>query len=175
MQLASERMPGASGEVDIPSVTAEDEPAPHYSANSVREGFEDWAVECKIIEAARRCSMGQYHEDKKTGRTIIAIAIFPPADGLTRVLVLMPFGLSLSQGIRLKMDGQPAAQIAPFATCVADGCLVPMVFSGDSIDALKHAGTLAIAATVHGTSTEQMFEISLKGFAAAYGRLISLK
>ena len=164
-----------SGMNESPPVKEDSQPALPNGVDALKESFGDWAVECKIIGAARKCSMGQYQQDKETGRMVIAIAISPTENGSTKIMILMPLGLELAEGIRLKLDNWSTARTAQFATCISDGCLVPIAFSDASMEALMQAKTLAITATVNGSHASPAFNISLKGFAAAYARLMSLR
>lgn len=175
-QLELDRPPQTnSGMSENPPAKEDSQPALPNGVDTLKEGFGDWAVECKIVGAARRCSMGQYQQDRKTGRTVIAIAISPTENGSTKIMILMPLGLELAEGIRLKLDNWSVDHTEQFTTCISDGCLVPIAFSDATMEALKQAKTLTIAATVSSSGTSLAFNISLKGFAAAYARLMSLR
>lgn len=104
-----------------PSDKEGDQPALPNGVDALKESFGDWAVECKIAGAARTCSMGQHRRDTKTGQIVIAIAIFLTENGSTKIVILMPFGLALAQGIQLRLDNWSAEQTAQFATCIVDG------------------------------------------------------
>lgn len=175
-QLESDSKPQTNGEMkETPAVQENGQPGLPNGADALRESFGDWAVECKIVGTARACSMGLFQEDAKTRKKIIAMVISPPENGSTRIMILMPFGLALADGIRLKLDNRPTDHLAQFATCIPDGCLVLIAFSNASMETLKQAKTLTITATLYGSATGPAFTISLKGLAAAHARLMGLR
>lgn len=168
LQLAQNKAAGAGGR----RAAGDGTPLPN-GARAIRESYGDWAVECRILGIVRKCHMGQYQEDG-TGRKMIAMDISAPENGVARVALLMPFGLSLADGIRLQVDERDLAREGRFATCVKDGCLVPLTFSDAEISKLAGARTLTIVATIYGRGTTPAFQISLNGFAAALTRLKTL-
>lgn len=144
-------------------------------ADSLKESYGDWAVECNIVETWKKCSIGQFQYDQQQHAIMFSIEILPPENGDYRGSVRMPFGLKLSDGIRLKLDKQAVEQRGSFATCLLNGCLVPLIFSGSSIEAMKTGKTVVVSATAFSGGQSPTFNVSLKGFAAAIERLRELQ
>jgi len=142
--------------------------------DSVKESFGDWSVECKAISNVRQCRLGQYQEDTKSGKTIVAIQITADENDGVSALLLLPLGLQIGKGVQFKLDDKFQTEKAGFATCVAVGCLVPVHLSPMSVEAVEHAGKLQIVQAVYGSDKPILFSISLKGFSPAYQRLKAL-
>lgn len=144
-------------------------------ADALKESYGDWAVECSIVEARKKCSVGQFQYDQQQRAVIFSIEVLPPEDGGYKIAVMMPFGLNLPDGIRLKLDDGSAEQRGSFATCLPNGCLVPLKFTDSSIEAMKVAKILKVSATAFGDRQNPTFNVSLKGFSSAIERLEDLQ
>jgi invasion protein IalB len=144
-------------------------------ADTLKESYGDWGVECRIIRTQKKCSIGQFQYDQKQRTMMFSIEILPPEDGDYRVTVRMPFGLSLPDGVRLKLDDQAVERRGSFATCLPNGCLVPLKFSAFSIEMIKTARTMTVSGTALGGGQSVTFDVSLKGFSAAIERLRELR
>jgi invasion protein IalB len=138
------------------------------------ERFGDWAVECRTKGTARSCMMGQYQENPDTGKTVVAIEISLKEDGVHKVVLLLPLGVNLNGGVQVKFDEQIVAEHAPYATCLDLGCLVPFEATTAAIEQLKHAQKLQLTPTVFMSNAAPSFNISLRGFEAAWQRLFTL-
>ncbi|MFT4162809.1 invasion associated locus B family protein [Shinella sp.] len=168
LQLAQNDTAGTGGR------QAGDEGAPlPNGADAIKENYGDWAVECRNSGAVRECQMGQYQEDN-TGRKIIAISMSAPENSVARITLLMPFGLSLADGIRLQLDDGFFIKEGRFATCISDGCLVPLILSTAEISRIANVSTMTIIGKVYGQGATPTFKISLKGFSTALARLTEL-
>jgi invasion protein IalB len=143
-------------------------------ADEVKEIYGDWGVICRMIQSTKRCSAGHYQFDEKQQALMFSIEIFPPQDGGYAVAVTMPFGLSLPDGIILKLDGQ-VFERGGFATCFLGGCLVPLKFTSANIETMKSAKTLTVDAKAYAGGNDARLSVSLKGFSAAIERLRSLQ
>ncbi|MBM7326269.1 invasion associated locus B family protein [Agrobacterium sp. S2] len=143
-------------------------------AASINEVYGDWTVNCAIADSSKRCGLSQEQGNKQTGQRLFAIDLQPPADGQTSGVLLLPFGLKLDDGVKLKLDEQNLGQGARFSTCVPSGCLVPVWFPTVATDAMKKAGKLIITATRNGGGEAPTFTISLNGFTTAMSRVAEL-
>jgi len=61
---------------------------------------------------------------------------------------VLPFGLALNQGITLAIDEQETTVALGFSTCLPAGCLVPIGFATESMEAIGAASRLNITATI---------------------------
>lgn len=144
-------------------------------ADGLKENYGDWGVECRIVEERRKCSVGQYQYNQQQRVTIFSIEILLSEDGNYSVLMVMPFGLNLSDGVLLRLDDQAADQRASFLTCLPSGCLAPLKFSPDTIETMKRAKDMRVSATAFGGGQSPTFIVSLKGFSNAIQRLKDLQ
>jgi invasion protein IalB len=85
--------------------------------------------------------------------------------------MLMPFGLKLDAGATLTLDGEDLGSALRFATCVPQGCLLPVSFPTATVDAMKKSKTLTVASVNLGSGEMVTFKVSLEGFAAAIARI----
>lgn len=166
------------GEVEMTQGTASEEPSSvtlPNGADAVKETYGDWAVECRIAQNARECSVGQYQFDQQQRLLMFSIEITQPKNGDYAAIITMPFGLNLPDGIRLRLGDQPVEQLAAFATCLPTGCLAPFKFSTSSIETMKTTKILTVSAKAYAGGKDTSFNVSLKGFPAAIERLKNLQ
>lgn len=143
-------------------------------ADYFKETYGDWGVECTIVEFRRSCSVGQSQYDQ-VHTTIYSIAIYPPENGESKVVILMPFGLKLSEGVTLKIDNLPSQQNANFVTCIKNGCIIVLRFSDKTLDILKTSNILKIGSVSFSSGESTTVNASLRGFSAAIERLRNIK
>ncbi len=144
-------------------------------ASSINETYGDWSVACSIADSRKICVMSQAQGDKQTGERLFAIELQTPKDGKTDGVLLLPFGLKLDDGVKLKLDEQNLGQGARFSTCYPQGCIVPVSFPTVATDAMKKGTSLIITATnVAGGSEVPTLKVSLNGFTAAMDRSTEL-
>lgn len=141
-------------------------------ATSVRETYQAWQVVCGASEGAKQCRMVQEQRQRETRQRILAVELQSSERGLDGLLVL-PFGLALSQGVNLRVDGTPVQEAVPFKTCLPSGCVVSVSFDHRVVDLMARGAILSIeAAADEGGGVE--FQVSLSGFSAAKDRIVSL-
>jgi invasion protein IalB len=87
--------------------------------------------------------------------------------------LIQPFGLLLNGGAFLKIDGGQQGKPLRFSTCMPVGCLVPLSFDADSIANLR-VGTVLCVKVQSADTKEVALSVSLKGFSAAFDRLLVL-
>ncbi len=176
--LAQETQPAAKGDRALAETAVQDGNKSAVSlpngASSISETYGDWTVNCAIADYQKRCGFSQEQGNSQTGQRVFAIELQPPADGQTNGLLLLPFGLKLDDGVKLKLDEQNLGQGARFSTCVPAGCLVPVSFPTVATDAMKKGEKLVITATRDGGGEPPAFTVSLAGFTAAMNRVAEL-
>lgn len=143
-------------------------------AASINETYGDWIVTCNIADDEKVCVFSQTQGNNQTGQRVFAIELRPPVDGKTEGMLLLPFGLKLDDGVKLKIDEQNLGQGARFSTCIPAGCLVPLSFPTVATDALKKGEKLIVNATRSGGREPPVFNIPLDGFTAAFNRTVEL-
>lgn len=176
--FAQEAQPTAKGDRTLAAAPVQDDKKPAVSlpngAASINEVYGDWTVNCAIADNSKRCGLSQEQGNSQTGQRLFAIDLQPPADGQTSGVLLLPFGLHLDDGVKLKLDEQNLGQGARFSTCVPSGCLVPVSFPTVATDAMKKGEKLIITATRNGGGEVPTFTVSLNGFSAAINRAAEL-
>ena len=140
-------------------------------ASSLTESYENWELTCVNQDETPVCSLAQVQINAETQQQMLAIELRPDgAGGLSGVMVL-PFGLALSQGIAIGIDDQEANATLGFTTCLPVGCLVPVGFDAGSIASLATANQLTATAIISDSGDPISFVISLTGLQNAHARL----
>lgn len=142
-------------------------------ATSVREVFRDWIVECQVIGNASDCIISQ-EQTQSDGRRLLLINIRPQNEGTVSGTMVLPFGLILTQGVRIQIDEGAVGDVPlPFHTCQPIGCIVEFTLSAALVKAMRAGAALNILSTVP-DSKEHPFRIPLGGFSAASERALLL-
>lgn len=176
--FAQEAQPTAKGDRTLAAAPVQDDKKPAVSlpngASSINETYGDWTVNCTIADNQKRCGFSQEQGNSQTGKRLFAIDLQPPANGQTNGVLLLPFGLHLDDGVKLKLDEQNLGQGARFSTCLPAGCLVQVSFPTVATDAMKKGEKLVITATRDGGGEAPTFTVSLNGFTTAISRVAEL-
>jgi invasion protein IalB len=140
-------------------------------ATSLSETHGDWTVACRVLDrkgkSGRVCSMTQQQTNRK-GQRALAIELRPEGDGATGVVVL-PFGVAVTKGMRIAVDGTELGSNRPFSTCLQIGCLAPLILGKGDLGKLQAGKKLAVTAAAMGGRTFAI-PASLKGFTSALKR-----
>jgi invasion protein IalB len=143
-------------------------------ASSLQESFQDWSVICVQQGAVKRCTMSQQQSSAQTRQRVLAIELAGNAADKAEGVLVLPFGLSLDAGVALQVDDGVSGPALRFRTCLAAGCIVPVVFDARMLAVLRRAAALKIKATTEGGSPT-VLTVSLKGFGVAFDRVLSLR
>jgi len=153
------------------------EPAPTVAtaqwpngARSVSESYGDWTMNCTREETRTDCVVIQSQGDRRTGRRQFSVELRSPKEGRAEGLILMPFGLQIEPGVTFKLDDRALGKGAPYSSCVADGCLVPISLPTLATDAMKTGQNLTVSATKPDAKEPAVLTVPLSGFAAAFAR-----
>ena len=103
----------------------------------------------------------------------MAVGINPVADGTAKGSILMPFGLALSKGVTIQVDGGQATSPIAYRTCTPGGCIVPLDWTADSVKVIRGGTTLKLAATADNGQPVDL-AVPLKGFSAGFDRALEL-
>ncbi|KAA0968516.1 invasion associated locus B family protein [Aureimonas fodinaquatilis] len=142
-------------------------------ATSINETYDEWIVTCLNGPNGKACSLAQIQNDQKSGQRALAIQLQSSAETATGVL-LLPFGLQLSEGVTMAIDEATPLEKGAFSTCLPQGCMVPLNFDAEKLAALKTGKLLQLAARPMGAAEDAKLQISLKGFNAALNRVQEL-
>jgi invasion protein IalB len=143
-------------------------------ATSLREEHGDWVVACGLPSGTVACTLSQQQTDNRSNQRVLAVELSGRDGGATAVgTIVMPFGLALDQGLTLQIDeGQPTT--VSFGTCVPAGCLAPVTFQTELLDALRRGTTLKLRVIAYDTGNPVDFTVSLKGFSESLNRTVEL-
>lgn len=143
-------------------------------AQSLNEEHGDWTVSCRVGQAEKLCVMSQTLADSDSGRPVLSLELAIPASDRAEGMLLLPFGLRLAAGASFKVDGASLSENRPFLTCVATGCLVPVIFEAAQLGVLRAGTELVIAGVSAGSGEPIELKVSLSGFSRAADRSLEL-
>lgn len=154
-------------------------PAQDGGPDSLRESFRDWAVNCETTPAdaaagsgQRVCEMVQQIDHQESGQRVLAFSLRINDAGDPVAVLIAPFGLRLSEGLRLQVGEEQVAHFG-FDTCLPEGCLVIAPMQEDLI-ATMQAGADGAVVMVSRQGEAVGVPISLMGFTAGLARLRAL-
>ncbi len=139
-------------------------------ADSIIEKYGQWSLDCQRVETGRRCSISQ-----RLGNQLGMEVLQSDTQDSVKALILLPFGLAVSEGITLFIDNKPADHRIPFSTCGSEGCIVPMVVSQKSMEQILQGSQLKIISFDAISSERKEYSIPLEGISRAYLRLKSYR
>lgn len=138
-------------------------------ASTLTETYQDWSVSCQSIKDQTNCVMSQMQSNPETRQRVLMVEL-RNVQGKADGVIVMPFGLDLSKGATAKL-GETALSPLRFSTCLPQGCLAPVTWDSKLF---KTAENLDLTATALSPSQPVAFKISLKGFSAAFDRIVAL-
>lgn len=104
----------------------------------------------------------------------MSIELATPTVDLVESMLLLPFGLQLANGIQIVVDGNDLGDRQPFLTCIATGCLVPVVFDASQVSRLRAGTEMMLSGIAAGTNEPVELAISLLGLSRAANRSVEL-
>ena len=145
------------------------------SPTSLSETYDAWTVQCANQQqgekSLRICQMSQSLVQQKTKQRVLTFSLGITDKGAKGTLV-MPFGLLLSEGFRIQIADEEVLKGA-FRTCLPAGCIAEVEIPDETIKKLEAADAASVLMTA--TSGQSVkTNVSLKGFTAAYQRLVTL-
>lgn len=138
----------------------------------VPETFEQWQVICfQNPQGAEACRAQAVVRDKNQ-RPELAVTVQAPATagGLPVAAITPPWGILLSRGLVLQVDGQAAVQI-PIRTCYPSGCRADFTLIESLNGQLQKGKTLKVSMATAGGQALAI-DVPLAGYPKAYARLL---
>lgn len=143
---------------------------------AMTETYKSWTVRCATPTAikgqaapARICEMAQELRQKKSGKRLLVMALQPTKGDGASLTFIAPFGLLLSAGIQVAVDGTALTQ-GGFRTCLPRGCVSVIDLAQGALGKLTTGKTATI--TMQNTGGQEIsLAVSLAGFTAAWNRL----
>lgn len=135
------------------------------------ETFGSWQVVC---EGADPCQAFLGLKDEKTGRLVLsASAHKAPADKHPTMVISLPLGLALKEGVAL-LSGAPGKDPVPAAVdvCFPDGCRAVIELSPAALDALTATESFEVRFIAFGAKNRvESVKVPADGLSQAIARL----
>ncbi len=135
---------------------------------SIQTAETGWQVICRPQQADRAkldCSMVYETFTTNDRVRVAAVEIVKGEKGRT-IIVSVPVGVSLKDGIELMLDGANR-QVLGFASCQSNGCFATLDLDAKLVDTIRKGKNLS-ASFNDGQGSKVKVDISLVGFNAAF-------
>ena len=161
----------------LASSAAAQETTTDTGPSTLSETYESWTVQCAKTntggQTIRSCQISQELLQQETRQRVLLVALAPKqGNGTTKATLVMPFGLLLSEGVRIEVAEKELLR-GTFRTCMPGGCISEIDFSDELIKQLQSNEKLTVVMTANDGQVVRT-DVSLKGFSAAYKRLLAL-
>lgn len=157
--------------LDAPAAGVTPAPAPSITAGpqKVDGASPAWTVTC--VSHARAvpmdCALEQRLFAKETGQLLSVTVVSVPGASRQPTLVLqLPTGLALQDGVSVTIDDGPARPVA-LQSCDGRGCFASLAIQPDLLEAMR-AGKVMTVRAVSGAHETLAFPHMLTDFGAAY-------
>lgn len=168
-------LPAALLVLPLSAVAAPSTPSATPSEPNVRtvtETYQDWLVVCAERDGNKQCEARQQLASSKTKQVVMQLTLVKPDKARQIFQIALPHMLDLTKQVGIAVDGQKA-RTYPYRFCNKAACFV-QVEGNDPLFAVLGKGTdgiIRVTAMGTGEQKEQEIKFSLKGYAAAAGRL----
>jgi invasion protein IalB len=132
--------------------------------------FVDWTLQCATQNTQKTCIIKQVITQTDQVEPLLRIELGQNDAGGLSGLIVTPFGLDVTKGISLSIDGGARWNL-PFRTCRAFGCVVPMNLGADIVESLKSGQEITVTLYGLGVQSNLNVPMSLAGFTSAYDAL----
>jgi invasion protein IalB len=161
----------------LTSPAAAQEATTETGPSTLSETYDSWTVQCAKTTAngqtTRNCQMSQELLQPESRQRVLLFAIAPKqGEGATKATLVMPFGLLLSEGLRIDAADKELLR-GTFRTCMPGGCISEVDLSDDLVKQMQTNEKLTVVMTANDGQVVRT-DVSLKGFSAAYRRLLAL-
>lgn len=143
-------------------------------ASSLVERYGNWELQCVDQDAVISCAATQTLNNRDTRQQILMLQVSPLADGGAAAVFVMPFGLRLAAGATISLDDQENGQTLGFSTCLPGGCLVPVQFDAEALNALTEGSMLNVVAIIDDSGDRLALGIDLEGLSTTVTRMNTL-
>ena len=145
--------------------------------SSITEIYQDWTVRCNNVASGEGttqvCAMVQSLRKGQGGDRVLLVTLTPSEDGAV-VRFVTPFGIRLSQGLKVNVAGTQVLDAA-FNTCMPGGCIVLTELPQASVDVLASGESANVVMIANQNGQPFELTVSLAGFTAAWNRLKDLQ
>lgn len=129
-----------------------------------------WLVNCASTGGEVPCEASQRLVVQKTGQLLIAVTVRIPPESKTGAMMLhLPHGLFLPDGVTLDIDGKVSKKY-DVQTCDQKGCYAGLPIDDANLKMLQSGKTMTVAFR-NLQKEEVRVPITLSGFKEAYAKL----
>ncbi|MCC5975977.1 MAG: invasion associated locus B family protein [Rubellimicrobium sp.] len=144
--------------------------------DALSETYGDWTVRCAPDpgqpDAALSCEAIQELFQAESGQRLVAVTLRRDGvDGGGTITILAPFGLLLSDGLRLSDEGGGDLLVLGFRTCLPAGCFALAELDPATAGALGRAAGITLTMTAAGTGEPVIIPLLMNGLTDAWARL----
>jgi invasion protein IalB len=141
------------------------------------ETYDAWTVQCANTtqgeQKTRTCQMSLELIQQESRQRVMLFAINSAKSPFSaKATLVLPFGLLLSDGVRIEMEEKEVAR-GTFRTCLPAGCISEMELGDDLVEQMRTGEKLTVVVTANNGQATRM-DVSLVGFGNAYQRLVDL-
>lgn len=146
-------------------------PAAAQIADEISERYSSWTVRCQsdANRQAQKCWIAQTLSNQQGGDRLTQAEIMFD-QGVTKLALLAPFGLLLSEGARVSVTGGSEQNIG-FRTCLPVGCILEASLTDEQVLNMRKGEKMTVRYTIADNAEVLEFGFSLAGFSAAMDRL----
>jgi len=124
------------------------------------------------VKPKRLCEMVQELLNSKTNQRVLAVSFQIKLKGEANLTVISPFGLRISEGVSLQLNGAELLHLA-INTCLPIGCISNNNIVKDKMEKIDEGQTI-IFQMKDLANRDLEVKVSLSGFAPALKRLKNL-
>src|SRR3954471_2509746 len=162
----------AVGAAPDQSAAASANGAPNAPGVALSKQVGDWTIQCTAAASPNPCEMTQGVAEKNSGQRLLTISFFYiPARDQNFVVMQVPLGVSISNGLLLKTDTFTSPKL-PYHQCDRNGCYAELPIDKNTLQNLGTTGKALVQ--ISDASRNYDLGLSLKGFADASNALVDL-
>lgn len=136
------------------------------------EVFQEWELRNVDKGTGRKIWMVRFERSQKQFlHAKVAIELSWVDDDRMFGVLVLPFGLKISEGVRLQLDDGPFTEKLPYAAHGPAGGIVKLDLGTDGLKELRQARKLNILTQPAAGKRKLLFSVPLEGFVAASDRL----
>lgn len=129
-----------------------------------------WVKRCNEQQPPH-CELFQRLSVRETGQRLIEVAIgFPAGADRAQVGLILPLGIAVAEGIRLRVDDQDTALSLPVQSCGSDGCMAIAMVDEAFVNDLRLGKILAVD-MLDSQGQRIRIQLSLSDFAEGFATL----
>lgn len=142
------------------------------------ETLGDWSVVCEPNQAngkscvATHQVLTQPNEANQQSVLMRIVVSYDTGSKESQMLTMVPLGVDLMKGLTLEVDEGKVMRL-PVKTCDQSGCRIRAKIESDFVDLMKRGAQIFVGYWPNNSEKRLRIAGSLRGFTAAYGRLLN--